>query len=58
MFRGDFRGLIDKLDYVKALNFSALWITPVVLNRSDYDFHGYHGWDFHERAREGADVHR
>ncbi|MER7456421.1 alpha-amylase family glycosyl hydrolase [Micromonospora sp. NPDC126480] len=47
MFRGDFQGLIDKLDYVKALGFSALWITPVVLNRSDYDFHGYHGWDFH-----------
>ncbi|MCG5217424.1 carbohydrate binding domain-containing protein [Streptosporangium soli] len=47
MFRGDFKGLIDKLDYVKALGFSAIWITPVVLNRSDYDFHGYHGWDFH-----------
>ncbi|SCL49951.1 carbohydrate binding domain-containing protein [Micromonospora peucetia] len=46
MFRGDFKGLIDKLDYVKGLGFSALWITPVVLNRSDYDFHGYHGWDF------------
>ncbi|MGB2569521.1 carbohydrate binding domain-containing protein [Micromonospora citrea] len=47
MFRGDFKGLIDKLDYVKALGFSAIWITPVVLNRSDYDLHGYHGWDFH-----------
>ncbi|MCY1140865.1 alpha-amylase family glycosyl hydrolase [Actinoplanes sp. Pm04-4] len=47
MFRGDFKGLIDKLDYIKGLGFSALWITPVVLNRSDYDFHGYHGWDFH-----------
>jgi glycosidase len=47
MFRGDFKGLIDKLDYVKGLGFSALWITPVVLNRSDYDFHGYHGWDFY-----------
>ncbi|WP_405147382.1 alpha-amylase family glycosyl hydrolase [Sphaerisporangium sp. NBC_01403] len=47
MFRGDFKGLIDKLDYVKGLGFSAIWITPVVLNRSDYDFHGYHGWDFY-----------
>nr|BFE52163.1 hypothetical protein GCM10017745_55900 [Saccharothrix mutabilis subsp. capreolus] len=47
MFRGDFQGLIDKLDYIKGLGFSAVWITPVVLNRSDYDFHGYHGWDFH-----------
>ncbi|MER6173777.1 carbohydrate binding domain-containing protein [Streptosporangium sp. NPDC001681] len=47
MFRGDFKGLVDKLDYIKGLGFSALWITPVVLNRSDYDFHGYHGWDFY-----------
>lgn len=47
MFRGDFKGLIDKLDYIKALGFSAIWITPVVLNRSDYDFHGYHGYDFY-----------
>ncbi|MBW7473858.1 fibronectin type III domain-containing protein [Paenibacillus oenotherae] len=46
MFRGDFKGLIEKLDYIKALGFSAIWITPVVLNRSDYDFHGYHGYDF------------
>jgi glycosidase len=48
MFRGDFKGLVDKLDYVKALGFSAIWITPVVLNRSDYDYHGYHGWDFYK----------
>lgn len=47
MFRGDFKGLIEKLDYIKALGMSAVWITPVVLNRSDYDFHGYHGWDFY-----------
>lgn len=47
MFRGDFKGLIQKLDYIKALGFSAVWMTPVVLNRSDYDYHGYHGWDFH-----------
>ncbi|WP_433360066.1 carbohydrate binding domain-containing protein [Actinoplanes sp. CA-142083] len=46
MFRGDFKGLVDKLDYIKGLGFSAIWITPVVLNRSDYDYHGYHGWDF------------
>jgi glycosidase len=47
MFRGDFKGLVEKLDYIKALGFSAIWITPVVLNRSDYDYHGYHGWDFY-----------
>lgn len=41
-WRGDFKGLIDKLDYIKALGFSALWITPVVENASGYDYHGYH----------------
>ncbi|MGW5786710.1 carbohydrate binding domain-containing protein [Streptomyces sp. NPDC003757] len=48
MFRGDFKGLVDKLDYIKGLGFSAVWITPVVLNRSDYDYHGYHGYDFYK----------
>ncbi|WP_338904857.1 carbohydrate binding domain-containing protein [Streptomyces nigra] len=48
MFRGDFKGLVEKLDYIKGLGFSAIWITPVVLNRSDYDYHGYHGWDFYK----------
>ena len=41
-WRGDFKGLIEKLDYIKALGFSAVWITPVVENASGYDFHGYH----------------
>ncbi|MFH9828899.1 carbohydrate binding domain-containing protein [Streptomyces bobili] len=48
MFRGDFKGLVNKLDYIKGLGFSAVWITPVVLNRSDYDYHGYHGYDFYK----------
>jgi len=47
-WRGDFKGLMQKLDYIKALGFSAIWITPVVLNRSDCDFHGYHTWDFNK----------
>ncbi|MBQ8058026.1 MAG: starch-binding protein [Ruminococcus sp.] len=45
-WRGDFQGLIDKLDYIKALGFSAIWITPVVTNASGYDYHGYHSFDF------------
>ena len=45
-WRGDFKGLIDKLDYIKALGFSAIWITPVVTNASGYDYHGYHAFDF------------
>lgn len=45
-WRGDFKGLIEKLDYIKALGFSAIWITPVVENCSGYDYHGYHASDF------------
>ena len=46
LWRGDFKGLIDKLDYIKALGFTAIWITPVVQNGSGYDYHGYHAMDF------------
>lgn len=45
-WRGDFKGLADKLDYIKALGFSAIWITPVVANASGYDYHGYHAFNF------------
>ena len=45
-WRGDFKGLIEKLDYIKALGFTAIWITPVVQNGSGTDFHGYHAMDF------------
>lgn len=45
-WRGDFRGLIQKLDYIKGMGFTAIWITPIVQNRGPLDYHGYHGWDF------------
>lgn len=47
-WRGDFKGLIEKLDYIKALGFTAVWITPVVKNASGYDYHGYHAINFKE----------
>jgi glycosidase len=45
-WRGDFKGLIAKLDYIKDLGFTALWITPPVENRSGLDYHGYHAYDW------------
>ncbi len=45
-WRGDFKGLIQKLDYIKGMGFTAIWITPIVQNRSPLDYHGYHAWDF------------
>jgi len=47
-WRGDFKGLISKLDYIKNLGFTAIWITPPVENRSGLDYHGYHAYDFYK----------
>ena len=54
---GDFKGLINNLDYIKNMGFSAVWITPPVMqppgryvnSAGNYDATGYHGywaWDF------------
>ena len=45
-WRGDFKGLIERMDYIKALGFTSIWITPVVENCSGYDYHGYHALNF------------
>ena len=47
-WRGDFKGLIERMDYIKALGFTSIWITPVVKNASGYDYHGYHAINFKE----------
>src|SRR5882724_11782464 len=44
---GDFKGLEQKLDYIKALGATAIWISPVVLNANG-EFHGYAGRDFYK----------
>lgn len=43
---GDFRGIEQKLDYIKALGFTAIWISPIVKNGSG-EYHGYSGADFY-----------
>jgi glycosidase len=43
---GDFKGIELKLDYIKALGATAIWISPVVLNARG-EFHGYAGRDFY-----------
>ena len=39
---GDFEGIEQKLDYIKALGATAIWISPIVLN-TEGQFHGYSG---------------
>ena len=57
-WRGDFKGLIKQMDYIKALGFTAIWITPIVTNGSGYDYHGYHAMNFSEvdKRYESEDV--
>jgi glycosidase len=43
---GDFRGVEQKLDYIKSLGATAIWISPVILNGNG-EYHGYAGRDFY-----------
>lgn len=43
---GDFQGIIDKLDYVRDLGVTAIWISPVVDNAPG-GYHGYWPRDFY-----------
>ena len=62
---GDFQGLINKLDYIKDLGATTIWITPPMDNRDEafkadfggghfQDIWGYHGYwfkDFYQTIR-------
>jgi len=44
---GDIQGLIDKLDYIKDLGFTAIWVTPPIANQwwdGWTNYGGYHGY--------------
>ncbi|SIQ56184.1 alpha-amylase [Aeromonas sp. RU39B] len=50
---GDFKGLTEKLDYIKALGMNAIWITPMVEQvhgfigggeQGSFPFYAYHGY--------------
>ena len=47
---GDFKGMKEKLDYLKGLGFTSVWITPPVkqqtMQGNSSAFHGYWGLDF------------
>src|SRR5262245_3612068 len=44
---GDFQGVIDRLDYIKGMGFTAIWITPVTMQRGIFSYHGYATYDFY-----------
>jgi glycosidase len=38
---GDLQGVIDKLDYLKELGITAIWLTPTLENKMYMSYHGY-----------------
>jgi glycosidase len=47
---GDLKGVEKKLDYIKALGATAIWITPIPLNAAGSAYHGYGAQDFNTLA--------
>ena len=44
---GTFKGIEDKLDYIKGMGFDAIWISPIPENYGD-DYHGYGALDWYK----------
>ena len=44
---GDIQGIIDKLDYIDDLGFTAIWINPLIENDMDISYHGYGATDLY-----------
>lgn len=47
---GDLKGIEKKLDYIKALGATAIWITPIPQNTTNRAYHGYSAYDFYKLA--------
>lgn len=44
---GDFKGIMNRLDYISDMGFTAIWLTPIVKNESG-GYHGYWAEDFYD----------
>jgi len=46
---GDIKGVVDNIDYIKDLGFTAIWANPFLENNSEkYSYHGYGITDFYK----------
>lgn len=52
---GDFQGIIDELDYLKDMGFTAIWLTPIFDN-VDKGYHGYWINDFYNTEEHFGSV--
>ena len=41
MHGGDLKGIEKRMDYIKSLGATAIWITPIPLNVANSAYHGY-----------------
>jgi glycosidase len=44
---GDYRGIIEHLDYLQQLGVTAVWVTPPYENLGAESYHGYHATDMY-----------
>jgi len=46
---GDIRGIMNSLDYISDMGFTAIWLNPVLENdMPEYSYHGYAATDFYK----------
>jgi glycosidase len=46
---GDIQGVVNSLDYLKDMGFTAIWVNPVIENNMpEYSYHGYAATDFYK----------
>lgn len=46
---GDIKGMVDHLDYIADMGFTAIWINPILENNMpSYSYHGYAATDLYE----------
>lgn len=52
---GDFQGIIDQLDYIKNMGFTAIWLTPIFDNE-EKGYHGYWINDFYNTEEHFGSI--
>ena len=45
---GDIQGMIDNLDYISDMGFTAIWINPLLENNQTMSYHGYATTDYYK----------
>jgi alpha-amylase len=58
---GDLQGILNKLDYLKEMGITALWISPVMKNDGReflgwWPYHGYHPYDHYALEEHFGDI--